>query len=101
MRPYASMNATPPSGATAALLGCMPTVVAGYPSPPFDPPSTVMMSPPPAGMTVFEAGDGDPSPALFLARTVNTYGVPSASPGNVVDVTTPTSWVAPPGLAVS
>ena len=53
-----------------------------------------------AGVTLFEAAEAAPVPALFVAVTVNVYAVPFDRPVTVIGEATPLA-VSPPGLEVT
>ena len=53
-----------------------------------------------AGTTLFEAADGNPVPAIFVATTVNVYEVPFAKLPTVKGLVGPVA-VSPPGVEVT
>jgi hypothetical protein len=53
-----------------------------------------------AGITLFDATDAAPTPALFVAVTLKLYVVPLVSPVTVIGLPVPVP-VIPPGLEVT
>jgi hypothetical protein len=52
------------------------------------------------GITLFDAAEAWPVPALFVAVTVNVYATPFVSPATVIGLPVPVP-VKPPGLDVT
>ena len=52
------------------------------------------------GVTEFDGADAGPVPPVFVAVTVNVYGVPFVKPGTVIGLPMPLTCI-PPGLDVT
>jgi hypothetical protein len=65
------------------------------------PPSALLATSAPAGITVPDGVDADPVPTAFVAVTVNVYPVPFVKPVTVADVAPVVDAVKPPGDEVT